>query len=81
MKDIIRLTRLRDLREDNDLTQEFLAKTLNVSQAQYCRIENEENQLSYDGLIKLAKFYKTSIDYILGLTDEIKPYSKNSYKK
>ena len=39
--------------------------------------ENEENQLSYDGLIKLAKFYNTSIDYILGLTNIKEPYPKS----
>ena len=50
------------------------------TQAQYSRIENNENQLSYDDLIKLAIFYDTSIDYILGLTDETKPY-KRSFKK
>jgi len=74
MKEIIRKTRLRDLREDNDFTQSKIANILNITQAQYCRIENDEYQLSYDGLIKLANFYNTSIDYILGITDEVKPY-------
>lgn len=68
--------RIRDLREDRDLYQKDLAKILNITQAQYSRIETNENQLSYEGLIKLASFYNTSIDYILGLTNNKKPYPK-----
>lgn len=70
------IQRLKDLREDKDLYQKDLAKILNVTQAQYSRIETGENELSYDSLIKLAIFYNTSIDYILGLTNEKKPYTK-----
>lgn len=70
------MIRLRDLREDKDLYQKDIAKVLNVTQQQYCRCENEENQLSYDGLIKLANFYNTSIDYILGLTNIKEPYPR-----
>ena len=70
------MTRLRDLREDNDLLQKDIAKLLNLSQQQYSRYENEENQLDYDGLIKLALFYHTSIDYILGLTNQKEPYPR-----
>lgn len=72
--------RIKDLRTDKDIFQKHIANILNITQAQYSRIENNENQLSYDGLIKLAIFYDTSIDYILGLTDETKPY-KRSCKK
>lgn len=61
--------RIKDLREDRDLYQKDLAKILNITQAQYSRIETNENQLSYEGLIKLASFYNTSIDYILNLTN------------
>lgn len=68
--------RIRDLREDKDLYQKDLAKILNITQAQYSRIETNENQLSYEGLIKLATFYNTSVDYILGLTNNKKPYPK-----
>ncbi len=69
-------TRIKDLREDNDFYQKEIAKILSISQAQYSRIESEENQLSYDGLEKLAKLYNTSVDYILRLTDNKKPYPK-----
>ncbi len=74
-------TRIKDLREDNDLYQKEVAKILSVSQAQYSRIESGENQLSYDGLEKLAKLYNTSVDYILELTDEKKPYPPSKRNK
>lgn len=57
--------RIRDLREDKDLSQKEVAKILGVSQQQYSRIENEEAQVTAEHLIKLANFYKVSIDYIL----------------
>ncbi len=69
--------RIKDLREENELRQMDLSKKLRLSQAQYSRIENNEYELSYDGLIKLAIFYNTSTDYILGLTDVKKPYSRS----
>lgn len=68
--------RLKDLREDKDLLQKNIADLLEVSQAQYSRMELGINQLSYEKLIKLATFYNTSIDYILGLTNEKKPYPR-----
>lgn len=68
--------RIIDLRENNNLYQKDLAKILNISQAQYSRIESGINQLDYDGLIKLAIFYKTSVDYILGLTNVKEPYPR-----
>lgn len=68
--------RFKDLREDKDLLQKDIAKILNVSQQQYSRCETQENQLSYDGLIKLALFYNTSIDYMLGLTNIKEPYPR-----
>ena len=66
--------RLKDLREDSDLTQKEIASYLNVKQNTYSQYENGQRQLPIDALIALAKFYKTSTDYILGLTDEINPY-------
>ena len=74
------MIRIRELREDKDLYQKDIAKILNISQQQYARYESEENQLSYDGLIKLAKFYNTSIDYLLYLTDERNPYPESVIK-
>lgn len=70
--------KIKELREDNDRKQIEIAKILGITQAQYSRIEKNINQLSYDGLIKLAIFYKTSIDYILDLTDIQKPYPRKN---
>lgn len=68
--------RIKDLREDNDITQKELAEYLHVKQNTYSQYENGQRQLPIDALIALAKFYNTSTDYILGLTDETKPYKK-----
>lgn len=73
------LKRIRNLREDNDLKQIDLAKLLQISQAQYSRIENGENDITLDSLIRLAQFYDVSTDYLLELTD-IKN-SKNKRKQ
>ncbi|MFZ7333096.1 helix-turn-helix domain-containing protein [Streptococcus pluranimalium] len=64
--------RIRDLREDYDFTQEYLAKYLSCSQSAYSRIETGKRQVSIDYLIQLSKLYQVSTDYILGLTDN--PY-------
>lgn len=66
--------RIRDLREDKDLTQTQVAKMLGMSQTGYSKYETGENDIPTAILIKLAKFYSTSVDYILGLTDQLKPY-------
>ena len=62
--------RLRDLREDADLTQTPVAKYLGMSQTGYSKYETGENDIPTQVLIALAKFYHTSVDYLLGLTDE-----------
>ena len=68
--------RLRELREDSDIKQREIAKYLNIQQNTYSQYETGERQIPIEVLIALAKFYKTSTDYILGLTDEKKPYKK-----
>ena len=67
--------RLRDLRQDRDMSQTDIAQILNMSQTGYSKYETGENDIPTGILIKLAKFYKTSTDYILGLTNNPKPYS------
>ena len=62
--------RIRDLREDSDLTQTDIAKLLSMKQSQYCRYEKGYRDIPTDILIKLADFYKTSTDYILGRTNK-----------
>ncbi len=64
--------RIRDLREDNDLTQGQLAEYLRCTQVCYSHYENGKRDIPTDVLISLAKFYNTSTDYILGLTDNKK---------
>ena len=62
-------TRLRSLREDRDLNQTQVAKMLGMSQTGYSKYETGENDIPTAILIKLARFYNTSIDYLLGETD------------
>ena len=71
------MIRLKEIREDKDLTQKDIAKILNVSQVAYSYYELEKRQLPIDLLKQLAKYYKTSTDYILGLTDVRKAYPKS----
>lgn len=70
------MERLRDIREDKDLYQSDIAKILNVSQQTYSRYETGDISIDKDSLIKLALFYNTSVDYLLELTDERKPYPR-----
>ena len=66
--------RIRDLREDHDLTQKEVAAYLHIKQNTYSQYENGQRQLPIPSLIALAKFYNTSTDYLLGLTDKVTPY-------
>lgn len=68
--------RIRDLREDKDLTQTYLAKLLGCTQQTYSRYESGEITIDIYNLIKLAEFYDTSCDYLLGLTNVSKPYKR-----
>ncbi len=68
--------RLRDLREDMDLSQEQVAEYLQMKQPQYSRYERGLRDTPTDILIKLALLYHTSVDFLLGLTDEQKPYPR-----
>lgn len=69
--------RIRDLREDNDLTQHQIATLLNISQSTYSRYENGELDIPIQMLIKLANHYDTSIDYLVNMTD-VRTYYKAS---
>lgn len=66
--------RLRDLREDRDLTQTQVANMLGMSQTGYSKYETGENDIPTAVLIKLARFYGTSIDYLLGETSDPRRY-------
>lgn len=63
------IQRIRDLREDSDYTQEYIAKLLNVNQRTYSRYENGEHAIPLTILSFLADFYETSVDYLIGRTD------------
>ena len=65
-------TRIRDLREDADLTQKQVAKILNCSQQVYSNYESGQRDIPTDILIKLSYFYDVSVDYILGITNNPK---------
>jgi len=66
--------RIRDLREDRDLNQTQVAKYLGMSQTGYSKYETGENDIPTQILIKLAAFYNTSIDYLLGQTERKERY-------
>ncbi len=71
--------RIRDLREDQDLSQTKLAEMIGMSQTGYSKYETGENELPISILVKLADFYNTLTDYILGRTDDKRP-PENWYK-
>ncbi len=66
--------RIRDLREDADISQQEIADLLNVSQTTYSRYESGVLNIPWRSLVTLAQYYKTSVDYLVGLTKERKPY-------
>ncbi len=68
--------RLKDIREDLDMTQTEVASHLHIRQNTYSQYENGQRGLPIDILIRLARLFHTSTDYILGLTDQKKPYPK-----
>ncbi len=68
---------IRNMREDHDLSQADIAKILNCSQVAYSYYEIGRRDIPTDVLISLAKYYNCSIDFLLGLTDNPKPYDHN----
>mgnify|MGYP005796064019 CR=1 FL=1 len=74
------LKRLKDLREDRDLKQVNIAEILKITRQQYSLYELGKRDIPAEYLRVLAKFYNTSTDYILELTDEIKPYKRKKWE-
>ena len=68
--------RIRDLREDHDLSQKQVAEHLRCDQSLYSKYERGEREVPLQIMVKLAVFYQTSIDYLVGLTNEQKPYPR-----
>ena len=69
---------LRAMREDHDWNQTELAQKLDMSQTGYSKYETGENDIPTAILIQLAEIYQTSVDYLLGLTDERRPYTRRN---
>ena len=70
--------RIRDLREDNDMSQAEMAKLLQCSQQTYSRYESHTTEIPLESLIFLAEYYHTSTDYLLGITNQKEPYPHNA---
>jgi transcriptional regulator len=70
------MLKIKDLREDRDLLQKEMAEKLNVSQTNYSKYELGKINIPIETLKKMAIILNTSIDYLLGLTNEIKPYPR-----
>ncbi len=74
--DVTMYRRIRDLREDHDLLQKDLAAYLQCTKVSYSHYELGKRDIPTDVLIRLAFFYKTSVDYLLGITDVAEPYPR-----
>ena len=72
--------RIRDMREDKDLTQQAVADMLNCDRSLYSRYERQEREVPLWVVNKLAEYYGTSVDYLIGRTDERSPYLPAKYK-
>lgn len=71
---MVKYERIRELREEYEYTQEYLANRLNVSQRAYSRYENGERSLPTEALIEIANIYNTSTDFLLNRTNKKEPY-------
>lgn len=73
-------TRIKELREDNDLTQAQVAKQLNISRTSYGHYETGRREISIEALKKLAKLYHVSVDYLIEKTDDSPQFNKTENK-
>lgn len=76
----MKVERLREIREDNDKLQKDIAKLLHTTQQRYSDYEIGVRTIPLEKIDKLADFYNTSVDYLIGRTDERKPYPKSILK-
>ena len=78
MKGIVAMeySRIRKLREDKDLRQEYMAQLLHVNQRTYSRYETGEHAIPLEQLCRIADFHNVSVDYLLDRTDTRKPYPR-----
>ena len=82
MKGIVAMeySRIRKLREDKDLTQEYMAQLLHVNQRTYSRYETGEHAIPLEQLCRIADFHNVSVDYLLDRTDTKKPYPRKWFR-
>lgn len=73
-------TRIKDLRTDHDLNQVQVAEAIGITQRKYSYLETGRQQWPDELLVRLADFYQTSVDYLLRLTDDPRPYPRNKRK-
>ena len=78
--EVLRYRRLRDLREDRNLSQRELADFLKISQNTYSRYETNERGIPLELISKLADYYGTSVDYLMGCTDVFEPYPRSKQR-
>ncbi len=71
-------TRIRDLREDHDLSQRTLAEAIGITQRKYSYLETEQQPWTDEVLVRLAEYFHTSVDYLLKRTDNPNPYSRKN---
>ena len=74
-------TRIRAMREDRDLKQKEIAEAIGITQRKYSYLETGVQQWTDELLVRLAAYYGTSVDYLLGLTDAPDPYRKSRSKE
>jgi transcriptional regulator with XRE-family HTH domain len=72
--------RLRDIREDRDLTQAAIAQVLGIKQSDYSKYELGKHMMGIDKYLVLAKYYNVSIDYLAGAIDEVRPLYRTAIK-
>lgn len=72
--------RIKDLRTDHDFTQEHVAEAIGITQRKYSYLETGKQQWTDELLTRLADFYQTSVDYLLGVTDDPRPYPRRRQK-
>lgn len=75
------IDRIKEIREDRDIRQKDIAKALGIHQQNYSRWELGIVKMPIEKYVELAKFYHVSVDYLLGLTDVMKPYPKSIIEK
>ncbi|MBD5148364.1 MAG: helix-turn-helix transcriptional regulator [Oscillibacter sp.] len=78
--EVLKYQRIRDIRNDRDLTQAKIAALLHISQNTYAQYELGVTRYPLDAVIKLAEFYGVSVDYLVGLTDRQEPYPRAKKK-